>query len=160
LGGWTAVTYLKRPYVFALLLPYSLVTLVLPSAASLIPSRVIAISAPQTPVQSEISGSNWHYDVPFPVEHIVDINKLIQCESQGVNVSRPDSNGLISDGILQFNRGPSDVLGSGTWTDMEQRFGFYGSPIVPQDAIRMADMMIGAGLIGRWTCARIQKLLK
>ena len=61
--------------------------------------------------------------------------------------------------MLQFNRGLSDTLGSGTWTDMEGRFHFYGSPINPTQAIHMADMMIGAGLLDRWTCAKITGLL-
>jgi hypothetical protein len=38
---------------------------------------------------------------------------LIQCELQGLNIARPDSNGLISWGILQWNpdvgRRPSHV---------------------------------------------------
>ncbi len=41
--------------------------------------------------------------------------KLIQCESQGASISRPDSNGRMSDGILQFNRGPLDTLQISTW---------------------------------------------
>lgn len=86
--------------------------------------------------------------------------KLIQCESDWVNISRPDSNNRISDGLLQFNRGASNILGSGTWADMEQRFKFYGSPIIPSDAIRMADMMIDAGFISRWTCAKMLGLDK
>lgn len=66
--------------------------------------------------------------------------------------SRPDmrgGNGRQSDGILQFNRDKSHLLGSGTWADMEKRFDFRGSPIVPDDAIHMADLMISAGLIER-----------
>jgi hypothetical protein len=97
--------------------------------------------------------------VPGPIKNAAIIEKLIQCESQGVNVSRPDSNNLISDGILQFNRGASDVLGTGTWADMSTRFHIYGSPINPPDAIRMADAMISNGFLGRWTCARILGLV-
>jgi hypothetical protein len=98
------------------------------------------------------------YTVPGTVKNVAIIEKLIQCESQGVNISRPDSNNLVSDGILQFNRGPSDILGSGTWGDMSIRFHITGSPIIPADAIRMADAMISAGFLQRWSCARILKL--
>jgi hypothetical protein len=128
-------------------------------AARLIPAATITIRPPKSSVQSIISGRNWAYTVPFEVNHIIDINKLVQCESQGVNISRPDSNGLISDGILQFNRGPSDVLGSGAWQNMEQKFDFYGSPINPSDAIHMAGLMISAGFLRRWTYARLTRLI-
>jgi hypothetical protein len=105
------------------------------------------------------SGRSWAYTVLFAVQNTEIIQKLIGCESQGVNVSRPDSDGITSDGILQFHRDKSDVLGSGTWTDMETRFHLSGSPINPSDAIHMADLMISDGFIARWTCARIMKLL-
>jgi hypothetical protein len=58
----------------------------------------------------------------------------------------------MSWGILQFN-------GTSTWAAMQQRFDFYGSPMMPADAIRMADLMISNGLIGHWTCARILHLI-
>lgn len=114
---------------------------------------------PLPTIQTTLSGQGWAYTVPFPVENPYDIEQLISCESQGVNISRPDSDGLISDGVLQFHRDKSDVLGSGTWSDMEKRFDYYGSPIIPADAIKMADLMISAGFLGRWTCAHITGLL-
>jgi len=89
--------------------------------------------------------------VPFDVHNPSKIAKLIQCESSGVNISRPDSNHQISHGILQFN-------GTSTWEEAERRFNFKGSPLIPADAIHMADMMIDAGLGHRWTCWHIQKL--
>jgi hypothetical protein len=100
----------------------------------------------------------WAYLVPFPVVNSSTIEKLIDCKSQGVNVSRPDSNGRISDGILQFNRGPSNKIGSGTWAEMAKRFGL-GSPINPPDAIKLADAMILGGFLGRWTRAHLARLL-
>jgi hypothetical protein len=106
---------------------------------------------PANASNSVLSGRGWAYNVPFRVQNTATIAKLIQCESQGVNIARPDSNGLISWGVLQFN-------GTSTWADMEQRFSFTGSPMIPADAIRMADMMIAAGFLGRWTCARILHL--
>ena len=113
---------------------------------------------PKTP-QEVISGRSWAYTVPFRIQNKTDIERLIQCESGGVNISRPDSNGRESDGVLQYNRDTSNVLGSGTWSDMEKRFGFYGSPIMPSDAIHMADLMISDGYEGRWTCAHILGLV-
>jgi len=64
---------------------------------------------------------------------------------------RPDSNGVPSFGVLQFN-------GTSTWDEAEARFGFRGSPLIPADAIRMADLMISAGMGERWTCWRIAGL--
>ncbi|HLY40500.1 MAG TPA: hypothetical protein VKR52_04760 [Terracidiphilus sp.] len=128
------------------------ITLFLPFFASLaIPTAQYSVQ-PQTPVLTEISGKDWAYTVPFPVKNIAEIEKLIQCESQGVNVARPDSNHKISWGVLQFN-------GTSTWDEMETKFDFYGSPMVPADAIHMADMMISNGLIARWTCARLTGLI-
>lgn len=122
-------------------------------------SGIYHVSVPKNPVQTTLVGKNWAYTVPFAVQNPVKLEKLIQCESHGVNVSRVDKGGLYSDGILQFHRGASNILGSGTWSDMEKKFGFYGSPIIPSDAIHMADMMISNGLIGRWTCAHILGLI-
>jgi hypothetical protein len=99
-----------------------------------------------------VEGQTWAYLVPGTVKNLADIEKLIQCESQGVNVSRPDSDGIISDGILQFHRG-------GTWQEMSRLSGIKGSPINPPDAIRMADFMISHGFLGRWTCAHILGLV-
>jgi len=153
---------LKRPYAFLLVFPFSLalsvlITLIFSVSTA---SAEYFITPPPSASYSVISGRGWAYIVPFLVENTADIEKLIQCESQGVNISRPDSNGRISDGLLQFNRGPSDVMGSGTWADMEHRFDFYGSPIAPSDAIHLADLMISNGFLGRWTCARLTGLLK
>jgi hypothetical protein len=70
-----------------------------------------------------------------------------------VNISHPDSDGIESDGIVQF-------YGNGTWTDMERLSGLKGSPIVPANAIRMADWTISKGYLGRWTCPHILGLAK
>ena len=116
--------------------------------------RVQVISAPgrAMPV-AEVAGKNWRYDLSFPVRNLSTVEELIQCESQGQNISRLDSNGQVSRGILQFN-------GTSTWNEMERRFDFYGDPRNPTAAIHMADMMISSGLVGRWTCARSLGLTK
>jgi len=116
------------------------------------PMSVIAVPSKTIPV-AEVSGKDWHYNVTFPVYNSSSLERLIQCESQGRNISRTDSNGQISWGILQFN-------GTSTWNEMEQRFNFYGDPRNPSDAIHMADMMISGGLIRRWACARSLGLTK
>jgi hypothetical protein len=113
-------------------------------AAILTQTRVTSVS-PQTPVLSVIRGRNWAYSVPFHVKNAAAIQKLISCESQGVNIIKPDSDGIVSAGILQFHQ-------DGTWQDMERLSGFTGSSIFPSDAILMADWMISHGLGHRWTC--------
>jgi len=110
------------------------------------------------PLETFISGPQWAYTVPFAVKNKGTIEKLIQCESRGMNISRPDSDGIMSDGILQFHRGPADTLASSTWEDFSQASGITGSPKNPADAIRMTDWAISHGLGPHWTCWRLQKL--
>ena len=108
--------------------------------------------------ETSVSGPRWAYTVPFEVKNKAAIEKLIQCESRGMNISRPDSDGIMSDGILQFHRGPADTLAGGTWEDFSQASGITGSPRNPADAIRMTDWAISHGLGPHWTCWRLQKL--
>jgi hypothetical protein len=112
----------------------------------------------QAVAETVLSGPRWAYTVPFEVENKAEIEKLIECESSGLNVSGPDSDGLISDGILQFHRGPADTLTRSTWEDFSKASGIAGSPMNPADAIRMADWAISHGYGSRWTCWRLQKL--
>jgi hypothetical protein len=112
-------------------------------SSTVLPTAHFAVKPPKTP----------QYTVPFQVKNTQDIEKLIQCESQGVNIARPDSNRKISWGVLQFN-------GTSTWQEAEKQFDFYGSPMIPGDAVHMADMMISNGELGRWTCARLTGLVK
>jgi hypothetical protein len=109
------------------------------------------------PLETFISGPQWAYTVPFAVKNKATIEKLIQCESRGMNISRPDSDGIMSDGILQFHRGPTDTLASSTWENFSQASGITGSPKDPADAIRMTDWAISHGLGPHWTCWRLQK---
>jgi hypothetical protein len=102
---------------------------------------------------ARIAGKNWAYDLAFPVNNAATIGRLIECESQGLNIGRPDSNGQMSWGVLQFN-------GTSTWREMEQRFHFRGDPRNPQQAIHMADLMISNGLLGRWSCAHTLGMVK
>ena len=116
--------------------------------------REEAVSVPGGAIPvAEVAGKNWRYDLSFPVRNLAVVEQLIECESQGQNISRVDSNGQVSRGILQFN-------GTSTWNEMEHRFDFYGDPGNPTQAIHMADMMISSGLVGRWTCARSLGLTK
>jgi hypothetical protein len=108
--------------------------------------------------ETVLSGPQWIYTVPFTVTNKAEIEKLIQCESGGMNISERDSDGIISDGILQFHRGPTDTLTSSTWEDFSRASGITGSPRDPADAIRMADWAISHGLGPHWTCWRLQRL--
>ena len=134
------------------LLSFSFVTLAAAIVTIYHPQQTALVPRGFTPV-AEIAGTNWRYDLNFPIHNPSIIQQLIECESQGLNIARPDSNGQMSWGILQFN-------GTSTWQEMERRFHFYGDPRNPPAAIHMADMMISSGLIGRWTCARSLKLVK
>lgn len=113
---------------------------------------------PPIAMETFTSGPRWGYSLPFAVKNKATIEKLIQCESSGRNVSRPDSDGIMSDGILQFHRGPADTLAGGTWEDFSQASGIRGSPKNPADAIRMTDWAISHGRGPHWTCWQLRKL--
>jgi hypothetical protein len=150
---------MNRFYAFLLFFPLSFLSLISPAAASLIPNGVYLVRPPESPVQTLLEGKTWTYTVGFRVEHVADIEKLIQCESQGVNISRPDSDGIISDGILQFHRSSKSAsVGSGTWAWMSSLSGIKGSPINPEEAIRQTDWAISHGLGSQWSCWKIEKL--
>jgi hypothetical protein len=114
--------------------------------------------AHQAPAETVISGPRFAFAVPFAVTNKTDIERLIECESGGRNVSEPDSDGIISDGVLQFHRGPADTLSDSTWEDFSRASGLTGSPRDPVEAIRMTDWAISHGLGPRWTCWRRQGL--
>lgn len=105
-------------------------------------------------------GVEWAYLVPGEIKNKAIIESLISCESGGVNISRPDNDGIISDGILQFHRDPTDTLENGTWKFFDAQSHIGGSPINSPDAIRQADWAISHGYLKRWSCARIMGLLK
>jgi hypothetical protein len=112
-----------------------------------------ATQAVRTP-QTVISGHGWSYTVPFVVKNKEAIEKLIQCESSGVNISRVDSGRIFSDGILQFHRGPLNTMVSSTWESFSKASHISGSPIVPADAIKMTDWALSHNLGSHWTCYR------
>jgi hypothetical protein len=115
------------------------------------PAKVASVPGEAAPL-GKVSGKNWRYELSFPVYNSSKLGSLIQCESQGLNISSIDSQGQMHQGILQFD--------GRTWNEMEQRFDFHGDPRNPAEAIHMADMMISSGLIARWTCARSLGLAK
>ena len=104
------------------------------------------------PAETVLSGPRWVYTVPFEVQNKAEIEQLIQCESRGLNISVPDSDGITSDGILQFHRGPADTIAAGTWKDFSRASGIVGSPMHPADAIRMTDWAISHGRGPHWSC--------
>jgi hypothetical protein len=154
---------LKTPRIPCLVLFVLLFSIIGLYSVALRANAEYTVFAPTHPVQVILSGKAghrpWSYTVDFAVQNTVSLETLISCESQGVNVSRPDSNDPVSDGILQFNRGASNVIGTGTWADMEKKFDFYGNPIEPADAIHLAGLMISNGFLARWSCARITHLI-
>lgn len=93
-------------------------------------------------------------------KHAKTISALIKCESAGINISRLDSNGRLSDGTLQYNRGEGNSIEKGTWGAFSRESGIKGSPLIPEDAIRMTDWAIDHGKIGHWSCAHILGLVK
>jgi len=105
-----------------------------------------------SPQETVLRGPDWSFVVPFPVNNKEDIETLIQCESGGQNISKPDTDGITSDGILQFHRGPDGTMSHGTWEDFSKWSGLGGSPRNPTDAIRMTDWAIDHDFGYRWTC--------
>jgi hypothetical protein len=85
------------------------------SYIALAPSRVIAVSTQTNASGTTLDGKGWAFTVPFKVANVTDIEKLIICESSGRNISRVDSDNMISDKLLQFLRGPLNTLKGGTW---------------------------------------------
>jgi hypothetical protein len=151
-GGRSAPIFNKPFYLLFLFLP--LVTLIQTVLAR--PGEIAG--TPEMARQTFLAGPQWAYAVPFAVRNKAAIQKLIECESRGMNVSRPDDDGITSDGILQFHRGPADTMAGGTWEDFSRASGIAGSPKNPADAIRMTDWAISHGLGPRWACWRLRKL--
>jgi len=142
----------KGFYLLFLFLPF--VTLIQTGLARSVERAI----APEIFPETVISGPRWSYAVPFAVTNKAAIEKLIQCESAGRNISRPDDDGITSDGILQFHRGPADTMSGGTWEDFSRASGITGSPKNPADAIRMTDWAVSHGLGAHWGCWRQQNL--
>ena len=90
-------------------------------AASIAVGKLIIVSTPNA------STTVIPNPVPSRLKHEALINRLIQCESSGRNISHMDSNNRMSDGILQFNRGPNNTLEGGTSEEMCAVQGFRGT---------------------------------
>lgn len=134
--------------LFVLFLALPVVTLI----QSVFARTAAYVTVSQPPQETTLAGPGWAFVVPFAVTNKLDIEELIQCESGGQNVSKPDTDGITSDGILQFHRGPEDTMSRGTWQDFSKASGLAGSPRNPTDAIRMTDWAISHDLGYRWTC--------
>ena len=72
------------------------------------------------------------------------VAQLIRCESGGRNVKIVDSNGYYSYGILQIQ--------SSTWNWWSEMAGIKGNPMIPQDAIKVANWAVANGYGPHWTC--------
>ena len=173
---------------FFIILPIVFTNLIsfLPEKEVIIPERTIIWQAEITAINAPIQGFKpiqWNDEKPKCKIEIEDrittcgyfdkekfdwskikneeiIKKLIKCESNYQIVSRPDSDGIISDGILQFHRGKDDTIETGTWGEWSRESGIQGDPMNPVDAIIMADWAISKGRLNHWSCAYITGLLK
>ena len=76
--------------------------------------------------------------------------RLATCESQWVNVVRPDSDGIDSDGLWQYHKG--------TWDEFSKESGILGTSTNPYQAALMTSWAIERGYARRWTCGRILHL--
>jgi hypothetical protein len=129
----------------------------------LAPSRVVVASPMKSLATGHIAQRKGIYEVlatysQAQIDQMLvgtkntdDLRKLIKCESHNTNIARIDSNGLMSWGLLQFN-------GTATWSEFSKLANVTGTPMMPKKAIQVADFMINAGQIKRWTCARILNL--
>jgi len=173
---------------FFIILPIVFTNLIslLPEKEVIIPERTIVFEAEITAINAPIQGFKpimWADEKPKCKIEIEDrittcgyfdkekfdwskikneeiIKKLIKCESNYQIVSRPDSDGIISDGILQFHRGKDDKIETGTWGEWSRESGIQGDPMNPEKAIEMADFAIDHGKLSHWSCAYITGLLK
>src|SRR5580704_17746928 len=140
--GSTRPRGITERVLFVLFLALPVVTLI-----QAVFARTVAYVTAGTPYRETVlSGPGWAFVVPFHVDNTNDIEELIQCESGGQNISLPDTDGITSDGILQFHRGPDDTMYRGTWEDFAKASGLGGSPRNPTDAIRMTDWAISHNL--------------
>lgn len=124
------------------------------------PNQVIVPPAVQTKLLAPISSQEWTHYTQAQIDQMTQgafhpyiLRTLIRCESQNTNISRLDSNGKMSYGILQFN-------GTATWNTFAPLAGVSSSPMNPVAAIKVADYMISIGQLHRWSCAKITGLIK
>jgi hypothetical protein len=163
-GRLRASTMKNFTYAILLIIPFLSVPkiyVVSPARASTgvatVPSERESPIQTQSPLETQNIASNGAYPEGYHFTQAqIDtwlegtknpalLRKLIQCESQDQNVSRIDSNGLLSRGILQFN-------GTSTWADFAPRASVSSTPLNPQAAIAVADYMITEGFADRWGC--------
>lgn len=81
---------------------------------------------------------------PLVLKYQKTIERLIDCESGGQNLTILDSNHRYSHGLLQFQ--------TDTWNQMSRESGITGSPLIADDARRMADWAIDHNRGPAWTC--------
>ena len=94
----------------------------------------------QAPTISEQASNEATLD--SRIEDIVD--RLIQCESGGKNITIIDSNGLESRGILQYQ--------DKTWEWFSKLSGITGKPTNDEDAKKMTRWAVKNGYGENWTC--------
>jgi hypothetical protein len=75
---------------------------------------------------------------------------LIACESRDKSVKIIDSNGFYSYGILQMQSSTVAMFNSIDHTVLD--------PMIPAQAVELAEIAIERGYLSRWSCARILHL--
>lgn len=105
--------------------------------------RLTALYGSKPPYNGPVLARNE----PVSVERAIStLPYLIACESGDNSVSEIDSNGLLSQGILQYQ----------AWkADWETSSGLNGDPMIRYDAVVMGIWGLTNGRIARWSCASI-----
>ena len=100
---------------------------------------------PYLPLEYPRTGdSSKTYNIPSAINIVAH---LIPCESQDVSVRHMDSNHRYSYGVLQIQ--------AETWVRWSKKSGIVGTPMNPEDAIRMGIWAVQNGYVGEWSCYKI-----
>lgn len=105
-------------------------------------------------------GSRPPYTRPaFPKNEPLSIDQadavipyLIACESRDRSIKIVDSNGYYSYGPLQIQNSTAELFNSIGHTDLD--------PMVPVQAVQLAEIAIENGYLYRWSCARILGIIQ
>lgn len=76
---------------------------------------------------------------------------LIACESRDKSIKDVDSNGFYSYGILQMQSSTAALFNSLDHTDLD--------PIIPAQAVQLAEIAIENGYLYRWSCATLEHIV-
>lgn len=77
---------------------------------------------------------------------------LIACESRDKNVKDVDSNGFYSYGILQMQSSTAVFFNSLENTHYD--------PMIPTEAVELAEIAIRHGYLYRWSCSALERIVQ